>query len=90
MIMRDGINKLDAELRRKTEIFWLLQLQFLARSSASLADIFNGIRYGSMYSESQYTKKLIYLLGKDPYLWTEEEHDCLATHLAVHLSNIED
>jgi hypothetical protein len=72
------------------EIFWFLQLQFLVRSSMSLADVFNGIRYGGMYEENKHTKKMIGLLGKDPYMWTNEEHDCLATHLAVVLSGIEE
>lgn len=74
----------------QTEMFWYLQLQFLARSSISLADAFNGLRYGGMYNINKHTKKMILLLGKDPYTWTQEEHDCLATHLAVHLSGIEE
>jgi hypothetical protein len=54
-----------------------------------LADTFNGIRYGGMYKENAHSRKMIALLGKDPYSWTEEEHDCLATHIAIQLSGIE-
>jgi len=73
----------------QNEMFWYLQLQFLARSSMCLADTFNGIRYGGMYKENAHSRKMIALLGKDPYSWTEEEHDCLATHIAIQLSGIE-
>lgn len=80
------MNNLDTKL----QMFWHLQLQLLARSSASLADVLNGIRYGAMYIENDKSRKVISLLGKDPYLWTEDEHDCVATHIAIQLSNLEE
>lgn len=80
----------EEALRQQTEMFWLLQLQFMARSSQSLADIFNGIRYGALFVRNKHAIKMEKLLGIDPFLWTEEQHNCLATHLALQLAQVEE
>lgn len=85
----------EAELQQKllkeqTEMFWYLQLQFMARSSRSLADAYQGIRYGQMYVRNAHSAKMERLLGIDPFLWSEEDHNCLATHLALQLSGMEE
>ena len=73
----------------QTIMFWNLQLQFMARSSDSLLDVYEGLRFGGMYKNNKYTQKMEQLRHRYGQLFTEEEHNCLATHLALQLSGVE-
>lgn len=73
----------------QTIMFWNLQLQFMARSSDSLLDVYEGLRFGGMYKNNKYTQKMEQLRHRYGHLFTEEEHNCLATHLALQLSGLE-
>lgn len=85
----DELELTSNQIDEQTIMFWYLQLQFMARSSRSLVDVWQGIRFGGMYS-SPFSMKMYELVRKGCYDWTEDEHNCLATHLAIQLSGIEE
>lgn len=70
--------------------FWNLQLQFMAMSTADLGVISLSYMFGGVYSRNGRTKESYELAVKAQagHWLTDDEHNCLATHLALQLSGL--
>jgi hypothetical protein len=78
--------KSQTELERQTETFWTIQLSLLEMSSYTLILLFNRYQHDGMYVKNKYTKKLQQL---KIFSISEEDRQCLATHLALQLCGID-
>lgn len=75
-------------LRQQTEMFWLLQLQLLEMNSKRLFAIWIILINSNLYRGNKHTYKFVNK-AMDEKL-TEEDRQCLATHLALQLAGIEE
>lgn len=92
------LDKLIAEqeaeeaLRQQTEMFWLLQMQFLSMDRFTLGCLMLYYSGSSLYKRNKHSIKAKRLADNArwelPY--TEEDHECLATHLALQLAGVEE
>lgn len=85
------------KLRQQTEMFWLLQLQFMQMSPYNLLSMYDSIRYTSAYRENEMTRKMTQLLRVSTEVFSESNHltlmaerDCIATHLALQFAGVEE
>lgn len=79
-------------LKQQTEMFWYLQLQFLSMSRFSIGAIALYYFGSGMYKpniKTQKAKRLADAARWDTFHYTKEDHECLATHLALQLAGIE-
>lgn len=80
-------------LRQQTEMFWLLQLQFLAMSRYDLGHIAMFYMTTPNYRSNTKTERAKNLADSArswPCEYTQEDHNCLATHLALQLAGVEE
>jgi uncharacterized membrane protein (DUF106 family) len=80
----------ERELREQTEQFWHLQLQFLEVTSLGLSLHFRQLVQYEIYSENKHTKKIRNYTSGLGICMTEEQRQCVATHLALQLSGLGD
>lgn len=78
--------KSQTELERQTETFWTIQLTLLELNSGSLGIILISLLASDVYRRNKYTKKMEDL---DMFSMSEEDRQCLATHLALQLCGID-
>lgn len=84
------------EIRRKviddqTIMFWNLQLQFMEMDRFRLGCMVMYYMGSGVYQSNEYTNKISKLSDKARWLdhsFTQDEHECLATHLALQLSGL--
>ncbi len=70
--------------------FWNLQLYLMESRDIALKMTAVGmIRYSSKYKTNKFTPKAIKLMTKKNKL-TEDEHNCLSTHIALQIVGIYD
>jgi|ERR1043165_7752062 hypothetical protein len=72
----------------QTLMFWNLQLQFMDKSSRSLVDIWQGLRFGGLHFKL-FAGETDVMVRKGHFKWTEEEKIHFATLLALQLSGLE-
>lgn len=83
-------------LRQQTETFWLLQLQMLEKSTFMLQMELLHLFHSRTYVKNKHTKKFgecvfnFFHFHKLPQDYTENERQCLATHLALQSSGVEE
>lgn len=82
-IIKEEVGTLDEQ----TIMFWNLQLQFMEMDEVALTNIFDEYDLEDFIKENEYTKKARSISQKKWDL-TEDEHNCLATHLALQLSGL--
>jgi hypothetical protein len=71
--------------------FWHTQLQLFQLSTREVLSMFYVIYGTDMYVKTEYSKKLMYkYLYQSPTLLTEEDKECLATHIALQLAGIDE
>jgi hypothetical protein len=78
--------KSQTQLERQTETFWIVQLTLLELNSGSLGLILTSLLASDMYRRNKYTKKMEDL---EMFSMSEEDRQCLATHLALQLCGID-
>lgn len=81
----------DEDVKNKTIHFWNLQLQFMVLDRFSLGCIALYYIGNGAYKLNEYTRKMKALSDKARWSelkFTQDEHDCLATHLALQLSGL--
>lgn len=69
--------------------FWHLQLQFFEMDELSLTDLFTGIKHSDIYKRNKFTKKFEKMMDYS-YSMSQDDMECLATHLALQLSGVEE
>jgi hypothetical protein len=85
-VNQHGVN---LSLKEKTELFWFLQLQFLEMNQWHLRTSFWAIQSLPVYKPNKITYKLKNKVD-GTYQYDEETRQCLATHLAIQLSGVEE
>lgn len=83
----------EGALRQQTEMFWLLQLQFLSidKTSESAYNTLSGIYFSPMYNNNKFTRKIRQILFESHWRgWTDGEFACLCTHFALQLAGVEE
>lgn len=71
-------------------MFYALQLQFLAMTRSDLRAISFGFYDSSVYKDNAFTNKFeTMLFKKKRYDWSEDDHACVSTHLALQMSGLE-
>jgi hypothetical protein len=96
--LQEALVQLEAEklLKQQTETFWLLQLQMLERSVFMLQMELITLAQSGLYKKNSHTKKFgkfvfnYFHFHKLPQDYTEDDHNCLATHLALQLAGVEE
>lgn len=76
------------ELYEQTLMFWNLQLQFMSMDQHDLRVIMDFYMETKIYVRNNYSKRVRRLLNT--LVWTEDDHNCVATHLALQLSGLGD
>lgn len=80
-------------MNKQTCQFWHLQLQLFQLSPYNLVGMYYNLRYSSTYVFNKYTTKfdLKYIENSIDYNnFSENDSMCLATHLALQLSGIDE
>jgi hypothetical protein len=78
----------DQPLRQQTEMFWILQIQFMEMPHLKLRRMIMSYIDSHMYVENERTKKIKNTLDVWFRGWTQEEHNCVATHLALQMAGV--
>lgn len=75
----------EQDLKEKTELFWYLQMQFLDTQEFVISQIMRRMLSSNQYIEHYYYTSIIKrLLNRENP--TQEEFECICTHLALQLS----
>jgi hypothetical protein len=80
-------------LKQQTEMFWLLQLQFLSlkKDSEAAYNTLYGIYFSPIYKKNKHTRKVKRLMfSRGIYNWTDADFECLCTHFALQLAGVEE
>lgn len=88
-----AIQEAEDALRQQTEMFWLLQLQFMSmdRASESFFNIMWGLYVSPLYEPNKHTRKIKKIMFDSVRRqWTEDEFNCLCTHFALQLAGVEE
>lgn len=83
----------DEALRQQTEMFWLLQLQFLNmdKNSEHAFNVFFGILCSPIYKKNAFTDRMrFFMFEVGLYNVSQEEFECLCTHFALQLAVIKE
>lgn len=85
-------SKQEAEeaLRQQTEMFWLLQLQFLSNYPMWVMPIFRGLFHSDSYVKTKFSNKIHKILIQDDLDLSHEQFECLCTHFALQLAGVEE
>ena len=78
----------ERELREQTEQFWHLQLQFLEVTSLFLSLHFRQLAQLEIYVPNKHTEKIRTYTSGLGMCMSEEQRQCVATHLALQLSGL--
>lgn len=88
-----AIQEAEDALRQQTEMFWLLQLQFMSmdRHTEYVYNMMWGLYFSPIYRPNKHTRKIKRIMFESrSYLWTEDEFNCLCTHFALQLAGVEE
>jgi hypothetical protein len=88
-----AIQEEEDALRQQTEMFWLLQLQFMSmnRTSESSFNTLWGLYFSPLYKPNKHTRKIKKIMFDSVRRqWTEDEFNCLCTHFALQLAGVEE
>ncbi len=69
--------------------FWYIQLQLFQLSTSEIVNLFYLVYGSNLYIKNEYSKKFINkYLYQFPSLITEDDKECLATHIAMQLTGL--